>query len=133
MNLDANFVVTNAPGRGAFNRIERRMVPLSKQLSGVILRHGAHGSHLDERGKTMDEDLEIKNFANAGNTLANLWNELITDGYPVSAEYKDPEDLDETLPEIDHIWYAAHVRESEYFLQVIIMCNSVCLKIFIVE
>lgn len=35
--MDALFVFTNAPGRSAFNRVERRMSPLSKELSGVIL------------------------------------------------------------------------------------------------
>ena len=38
-DLDAFFLVTNAPGRSAFNRVERRMAPLSKELSGVLLEH----------------------------------------------------------------------------------------------
>lgn len=33
-DLDAIYVATNAPGRSAFNRVERRMAPLSKELSG---------------------------------------------------------------------------------------------------
>ena len=37
--LDAFFLATNAPGRSAFNRVERRMVKLSKELSDVILEH----------------------------------------------------------------------------------------------
>lgn len=36
LNLDAIFVATNAPGRSAFNRVERRMAPLSRESSGVI-------------------------------------------------------------------------------------------------
>ena len=36
-DLDAYFVATNAPGRSAFNRVEKRMSDLSKELSGVIL------------------------------------------------------------------------------------------------
>lgn len=117
-DLDALFIVTNAPGRSAYNRVERRMAPLSKQLSGVVLRHDTHGSHLDERGRTIDEELELENFENAGNTLASLWSELMFDGYPVIAEYKSPEKLHEILPDIDFTWYATHVRESQYFLQV---------------
>ena len=31
-DLDALFIVTNAPGRSAFNRCERRMPPLSKEV-----------------------------------------------------------------------------------------------------
>lgn len=38
-NLDGLFMFTNAPGRSAFNRVERRMAPLSRELSGVILQH----------------------------------------------------------------------------------------------
>ena len=44
-NLDAYFIATNAPGRSAFNRVERRMAPLSKELSGLILPHDNYGSH----------------------------------------------------------------------------------------
>lgn len=36
-DLDALYVACNAPGRSAFNRVERRMAPLSKELAGVIL------------------------------------------------------------------------------------------------
>ena len=36
-DLDAFFLATNAPGRSAFNRVERRMVKFSKELSGVVL------------------------------------------------------------------------------------------------
>ena len=35
-DLDAFFLVTNAPGRSAFNRIKRRVAPLSKELGGVL-------------------------------------------------------------------------------------------------
>ena len=36
-DLDAYFLATNAPGTSAFNRVERRMSHLSKELSSVIL------------------------------------------------------------------------------------------------
>ena len=36
-DLDVYFVATNAPGRSAFNRVEKRMSDLSKELSGVIV------------------------------------------------------------------------------------------------
>ena len=36
MNLDALFVCTNAPKHSAFNRVERRMAPLSRELAGLI-------------------------------------------------------------------------------------------------
>ncbi|KAF2905782.1 hypothetical protein ILUMI_00394 [Ignelater luminosus] len=47
-NLDALFIATNAPGRSAFNRVERRMAPLSRELAGLILPHDK--SHLDDNG-----------------------------------------------------------------------------------
>jgi len=49
-NLDALFIMTNAPGRSAFNRAERRMAPLSRELSGLILPHEHYGTHLDSQG-----------------------------------------------------------------------------------
>eukprot|EP00731_Ephydatia_muelleri_P001579 Em0001g1579a len=69
-NLDAYFITTNAPGRSAFNRVERRMAPLSNELSGLILPHDKYGSHLNDQGLTIETDLEKKNFAFVGSTLA---------------------------------------------------------------
>ena len=86
-DLDAIFVATNAPGRSAFSRVERRMAPLSAQLSGVILPHDSYGSHLDSNGKTIDPALEQQNFAKAGAVLSELWSNLIIDGYSVTSEY----------------------------------------------
>ena len=57
------FLATNAPGRSAFNRVERRMVKLSKALSGVILEHDKYGNHLDAKGVTIDQDLELKKLS----------------------------------------------------------------------
>ena len=73
MNLDALFVCTNAPKRSAFNRVERRMAPLSRELAGLIL---PHDHHLDEQGRTIDAELEKSNFRYAGETLAAVWNKL---------------------------------------------------------
>ncbi len=52
-DLDAMFIVTNATGRSALNRAERRMAPLSRELSGLILPHDRYGTHLDSRGIKM--------------------------------------------------------------------------------
>lgn len=38
-DLDALFVASYAPGQSAFHLVERRMAPLSHDLSGLILRH----------------------------------------------------------------------------------------------
>ncbi|KAJ8666270.1 hypothetical protein QAD02_007932 [Eretmocerus hayati] len=116
-NLDGLFVVTNAPGHSKYNRAERRMAPLSNQLAGVVLQHDKFGSHL-KGGKTVNKELERKNFAHAGETLAELWNEMVLDSHPVHAEYIHP--LDEELKPraVDEQWYLNHVRESQYLLQI---------------
>ena len=72
LNLDAYVTVTYAPGNSAFNQVERRVAPLSKELAGVILPHEHYGSHLDSSGKTIDEELERRNFKKAGTTLAEV-------------------------------------------------------------
>ena len=69
-DLDAFFIVTNTPGRSAFNRVERRMVKFSKELSGVVLPHDNFGSHLNAKGGTGKQELEKK-----------------IDGHPVLAEF----------------------------------------------
>jgi hypothetical protein len=90
LNLDALFVATHAPGQSASNPVERRMAPLSKDLCGLILPHDAYGTHLNNSGKTIDPDLEIKNFEKAGVLLAEVWSERVIDKYPVVAEYIVP-------------------------------------------
>ena len=86
-NLDCLIEVTNAPGLSAYNRAERRMYPLSKELTGVVLPYDKFGSHLDASGKTTDEELEVKNFEAAGEVLADLWNDMEIDGHKVTAEF----------------------------------------------
>ena len=117
-DLDALFVITNAPGRSAFNRVERRMAPLSRKLSGVILPHDHFGSHLNSAGKTVDSDLEFINFQYAGKVLTEIWNNVKIDDHPVIAQYATAECV-LPLPEMPSSkWYSTHVRESQYFLQV---------------
>lgn len=118
-DLDAMFIFTNAPGRSAFNRVERRMAPLSRALSGVILPHDHFGSHLDGSGHTIDADLELKNFQFAGEILAEIWSELRIDDFNVTAEFiPSGESVSEPVICTDYYWYSNHVRESQYFLQV---------------
>lgn len=65
-NLDAYFVTTNAPGGSVFNIVERRLAPLSRSLCG-----DKWGNHLDNQGRTVNIDLEKRNFKNAGEALAD--------------------------------------------------------------
>ncbi|CAG9563483.1 unnamed protein product [Danaus chrysippus] len=123
-DLDAVYIATNAPGRSAFNRVERRMAPLSRELTGVVLKHDNFGSHLDSSNKTTDLDLEKRNFESAGTVLSNIWSQLVIDGYPVVAKYIMPTETRLDVEQAkalkrDAIWYAKHVRESQYLLQIV--------------
>jgi len=124
-NFDAVFVVTNAPGRSAYNPVERRMAPLSKDLSGIVLPHEHYGSHLNSAGKTVDLDLEKRNFQKAGEVLAEIWSNTKIDGHATVAEFttsKEPPQLDALTEE----WKAIHVRQSQYLMQIIKCDDKAC-------
>ena len=128
-DLDAYFLATNAPGRSTFNRVERRMSNLSKELSGAILPHYHFGTHLDHNNKTIDEELELQNFEYAGEILAELWSKMVIDGHPVVAEFiKDPP-LEVSIIKSEE-WRANHVRESQYFLQIVKCTDVACCSLF---
>ncbi|KAG5893520.1 hypothetical protein JTB14_017230 [Gonioctena quinquepunctata] len=110
-DLDALFSATNAPGKSAYNRVERRMAPLSRELAGLILPHNHFGSHLDDRGVTINEHSGRSNFEFAGNVLAEVWSSTEIDGYHVTAEYIGAGEQD-LLDSPDIKWYSEHVRES---------------------
>ena len=59
---------------------------LSKELGGVVLPHDTYGTHLNN-GKTVDEELEMKNFQAAGEVLVDFWGKMVIDSRPVTAEY----------------------------------------------
>lgn len=105
------------------------MAPLSRPLSGLILPHDYYGNHLDADGKTIDEDLEKRNFEKAGATLAEVWSEVIFDGYPCVAEYVQPDHSEfsqvSLLVKNQH-WFAEHVRTSQYMTQIVKCKSSTC-------
>ncbi|CAM4849169.1 unnamed protein product [Rotaria magnacalcarata] len=122
-NLDCIFVATNAPGHSAYNPVERRMAPLSHDLSGLILPHDHYGTHLDNNGKTIDSDLEKKNFEKAGEVLAEVWSHTVIDQYPVIADYVPSTTV--LMPgDPSEEWKSVHVRQSQYCLQ-IVRCDDV--------
>jgi hypothetical protein len=129
-NLDGLFIATNAPGRSAFNRVERRMAPLSRELSGLVLPHEHFGGHLDSQGRTVDDTLEKSNFQFAGETLSKIWSDVMIDKFPVIAEYIVPENskrATETLLTTGSTWFQEHVRTSQYFTQMFKCCDKNCL------
>ena len=114
LNLDLLAETTNAPGLSAFNKAERRMYHLSKQMSGVILPHDTYGSHL-QNGKTVDEELEKENFEAAGNTLASIFSDLEIDGFEVKADFiKEPAKEETIKYEATASFRSRHVLETQY-------------------
>ncbi|CAH0560582.1 unnamed protein product [Brassicogethes aeneus] len=119
-DLDAIFIVTNTPGRSTFNRVEGRMAPLSRELTGVVLPHDSFGTHLDSSGRTVDVSLEENNFKKAGEILAEIWSAVCIDGHEVVAKYIDPNNDTSSVSDLPaEGWYTEHVRESQYLLQVV--------------
>jgi len=129
LDLDALVHVVNASGLSAFNPCERRMAPLSHDISGVLLPHDTYGSHLNEQRETIDEELERKNFYAASDVLSEIWSNTIINGYKV--ECKTVKEGNEMEPEeIDPKWIAAHVRQARYSLQIVKCGKSDCCKPF---
>lgn len=130
-DLDAFFIATNAPHRSCFNRVERRMAPLSKELAGIILPHDEYGSHLNSQGYTIDSDLEKRNFEFAGSCLAEVWSSITLDTFPVVSKYIKPDNSELDAAEIlskDEIWMSNHVRTSQYFTQIVKCSDRRCCK-----
>ena len=117
LNFDVMFLSTRAPGMSAYNNVERRMAPLSKALSGVLLPHETFGSHLDSQRRTADVELEKKNFKAAGNILAEIWSEHVLDKFPVVRENVVGVTM-EPVP-INEAWVTKHCRILQYFLQIV--------------
>ena len=49
-NLDVYIQATHAPGMSAYNYVERRMAPLRRALSGVLLPNDTYDTYLDSQG-----------------------------------------------------------------------------------
>ena len=110
-NLDVYVAMTHAPGLSAYNYVERRMAPLSKALSGVVIEHATCGTHLDVNGKIIDSALQ-----EGGEVLSSIWGELVLDGKPVVAEYVADEKC--ATDGYSELWVSRHCRVSQYILQV---------------
>ena len=67
--FDAFLISTHAPSLSAYNQVERRMAPLSKALAGLLLPYETLGNHLDSQGRTIEVELEKRNFKKAGEVL----------------------------------------------------------------
>ena len=122
-NLDCYIEVTNAPGLSAYNRAERRMYHLSKELTGVVLPYDTFGSHI-VNGKIVDEELEVKSFQAAGEILAEIWNKLEIDSHSVQAEFiSEPVDKSIKFFQPSALYRAKHVLETQY-MTVYLKCDD---------
>eukprot|EP01083_Nonionella_stella_P022441 62054_1 len=122
-------VSNSAPGVSRYNRIERRMAPLSKELVGLVLKHDQCGSHLDNQKQTIDEDLERKNFKKCGEALAHVWNQTTIDGYGVKAEYLEPtsaKDKEVQFDDYEEKWMTKHCQHGYHFLMFIKCDDAAC-------
>ncbi|CAF3712034.1 unnamed protein product [Rotaria sordida] len=90
--LDCLFVVSNCPGRSAFNMVERRMAPLSNQLAGECLVE-------------VWNELTIDYYSVACRYIEPV-------DKKDSSSLLNPNTLDVN-------WLQIHVRQSQYLLQII--------------
>ena len=120
---DAVIEVTNAPGLSAYNRVERRMHPLSLSMAGVILPHDTFGTHLDNQGQTVDLELEKENFAAAGKVLANVFSNITIDGHEVQARYVPDAPNIQLLVDQGGKYRDRHVIETQY-MTVVLSCDD---------
>lgn len=89
-NLDALFIIANAPAQPSSNVVERRLAILSQDLPGLVLPYDYFGQHLNLGGFTIDADLERTNIKKTGDVLAEIWSMDKIDGQPVVAQFIDP-------------------------------------------
>ena len=106
------------------------MAPLSKDTAGIILPFDTFGNQLDASNKTIDSDLDIKNFEVAGKILAEIWPESIIDNHPVAASYTSPPEKEhgKVLFHKTEEWKAKHVRKSQYMLRIVKCSDKSCCK-----
>ena len=103
-NLDALFIVAQAPGQTMYNVVERRLASLSQDLTGLVLPHDYFGTHLNLNGQTIDAELEKINLRKTGEVLAEIWSMDKIDGHAVVAEFLDSPSataMDEQIRRVD--------------------------------
>ena len=113
--FDALVISTLVLGMSSYNQVELRMASLSKALAGLVLPHDTFGTLLDSQRRTVDLELEKRNFKKAGEVLAKVWNELMIDNFSVICKYFV--DVSVGAVPYDEGWVSRHCRISQYFLK----------------
>ena len=106
-----------------YNQVERRMAPLGKALTG-LLPHETNGIDLYSSRKTIDSDLEKRNFNVTGEILVKVWEEVVLDKFPIVAEYLEKSTKDSV--EVGEKWGTAHCKISQYLPQIIKCADLPC-------
>ena len=75
------------------------MAPLSRELIGVIFEHQHFGNRLNSEKKTIDVELEKKNFEYAGKALAALWDSMPQNGRAIGGHDVDSRWVAPVAPE----------------------------------
>ena len=108
----------NAAGLSAFNPVERRMAPLFRDLPGIVLPYDHFGNQLDSSGKTIDREMEEKNFQKAAEVLSEVWEKTLIDGYSMNCRAAPVDNLCISRT-CDAVWVAKHCQQSRYCLQIV--------------
>lgn len=109
------------------------MAPLSRVLSGIILDHVHFGSHLNSSKKTIDVELEKKNFQHAQEALAAIFSTVIVDGNQIVSEAIKPMSASQKsskfggkLSNEDRIFLSKHAQEGSLSFQISKCTSSDC-------
>ena len=106
--------LTQAPGLSAYNRAERKMYQLSKEITGVVLPADTFGTHLNNN-ETIDDALELQNFEYAGEVLADIWGAMEIYCHQVKVEYvplAPTEDI--TTFTATSLYKSRHIIQTQY-------------------
>ena len=105
------------------------MAPLSHDLAGIVLPHDHFGNHLDSSGKTIDQEMEEKNFQKAAEIVSEVWEKTVTDGHPIDCRAVPVGNTHEPT-DADPIWVAKHCQQSRYCLQIVKFQDELCCSPF---
>lgn len=95
-HIDYVIAACNSAGLSVFYFIEQRMVPLSKELSGIVLPHDFFATHLNENGKTINNVKELENFKKVSKLPSEIWSAMNINSYQFNAKWVDPPDESKT-------------------------------------
>ena len=99
------------------------MYHLSKELSGIVLPAETFGTHLKD-GKTIDEEMEERNFEAAGEVLAEVWSKLEIDEHKVTAEYVAIKPTADIVSfSVSEAYKSRHLIQTQY-LTVALKCDD---------